>query len=111
MIANAEKFPLKCIDSKCKFNYFDELRRYNIYHTNKFPLGLEKFPPAGSSIKLHIKRAYLQKYMWLHAPFTENININPVEYGYIQNSEAHIICQESLAMYYYLQICLLLALV
>ena len=35
MIANAEKFLLNCIDSKRKFNYFDQLR-YNIYHTKHF---------------------------------------------------------------------------
>ena len=90
MIANAEKFLLNCITSNCKFNYFDELR-YHIYHTKTFQLDLEKLPPTSSSIKLHIKRAYLQTYMWLHAPFIENIAISRVEYGYIENSEEHII--------------------
>ena len=62
MIANAEKFLLNCITSNCKFNYLYELR-YHIYHTKTFQLDLEKLPPTSSSIKLHIKRAYLQTYV------------------------------------------------
>ena len=42
---------------------------------------LKIFPPASSSILLHIKRAYLQSYVWLRSPFTSLV-INPFEYGY-----------------------------
>ena len=29
--------------------------------------------------------------MWLHASFIENMDLNPVEYGYIQDGDDHII--------------------
>ena len=37
---------------------------------------------TSSSIALHIKRAYLQTYIWLHAPFMNNLEIDPLQYGY-----------------------------
>ena len=39
-----------------------------------------------SSIALHIKRAYLQTYIWLHAPFMNNLEIDPLQCGY-ENDE------------------------
>ena len=29
-----------------------------------------------------MKRAYLQIYIWLHAPFMNNLEIDPLQYGY-----------------------------
>ena len=66
---------------------FDDLQNHT-YHLKSFQLSLEKLPCTSSSIHLHIMRAYLQCYLWLHAPFVENVEINPLEFGfYISNKE------------------------
>ena len=62
-----------------------------IKHTNpiqtlttdwNWQLNIEKLPPTSSSIQLHVKRAYLQTYTWLHALFAADLDINPLRYGY-----------------------------
>ena len=50
-------------------------------------LDLEKFPPTSSSIKLHIRHAYLQAYLWYQAPFIDSIDLDPENYGYVRDDE------------------------
>ena len=76
-----------CVARNCEIDTFDDLRNHT-YHLKSFQLSLEKLPCTSSSIHLHIMRAYLQCYLWLHAPFVENVEINPLEFGfYISNEE------------------------
>ena len=81
----AEKFLAQCI-SKERHETFDDLRRAMFYKYSK-DLNLEKLPPTSSSISLHIKRAYLQTHIWLHAPFVKSISISPLEYGYEKDDD------------------------
>jgi hypothetical protein len=81
MIKNAEKFLVRCIDHNSHVDTFDDLRN-QIYHRHSFKLDLERLPPTSSSIVQHIKRAFLQCFMWLNAPFAEHIELIPQEYGY-----------------------------
>ena len=60
---------------------FDNLRN-KTYYKKSTEINIEKLPPTSSSIALHIKRAYLQIYIWLHAPFMNNLEIDPLQYGY-----------------------------
>ena len=53
-----------------------------MYHQKSFHLDSKKLPPTLSSIHIHIKRVFLQCYLWLHAPFVESIEVNPEDYGY-----------------------------
>ena len=76
----AERFLVKCL-SKENHETFDDLRRTLFYKFSK-ELDLERLPPPSSSMSLHIKRAYLQTYIWLHAPFVKSILISPLDYGY-----------------------------
>ena len=76
MIANAEKFILKCI-TKHDADTFDELR-FIVQH-DKY-LEFERFPPTSDNIRQHILRAYLQCYSWLHSAFLENIDLDPLKY-------------------------------
>ena len=81
MITLAEKFLVKCV---CKDEFtttFNQLRSKVFYKKYKH-LDLEKLPPTSSSIRFHIKRAYIQAHVWLHSYFVESIEIDPVEYGY-----------------------------
>ena len=58
---------------------------YALKHTIKnrfFESNSKKLPPTSSSIHIHIKRAFLQCYLWLHASFVESIEINPEDYEY-----------------------------
>ena len=90
MIADAEKFLVRCISQKCNLDCFDDLR-YEIYDDKKFQFDMEKFPPTSKSIKQHIRRAYLQSHLWLHASFVEDITLNPLEYGYVEEDEEQLI--------------------
>ncbi|XP_057301782.1 uncharacterized protein LOC130636171 isoform X2 [Hydractinia symbiolongicarpus] len=58
-----------------------------IYYKKSQLLDLEKLPPTSSSAILHIKRSYLQTYVWLHAPFVRSIDIDPTHYGYVLDEE------------------------
>ena len=81
IICNAEKFLLRCISSNESLNDFDDLR-YEIYHKKQLKFDVEKIPPTSNSIRQHIRRSYLQSYIWLHAAFDSNIVIEPLEFGY-----------------------------
>ena len=79
-IANSETFLLKCI-TKQDVDTFDKLR-FIVYHEKYLEFDIERFPPTSDNIRQHIMRAYLRCYIWLHSLFLENIDLNPLEYGY-----------------------------
>ena len=62
-----------------------------MYHDRISALDLEKFPPTSSSIVMHIKRAYLQAYMWYHSPFTESIELKPEDFGYLRIDDEYLV--------------------
>ena len=81
MILLEEKGLVECI-SKCSARNNGHHVRFETYRQKLFELDLEQLPPTMSSIHIHIKRAFLQCYLWLHALFVEFIEINPANYGY-----------------------------
>ena len=81
MLEDAENFLLRCISKDSYIKTFDDLRN-DIYYKKATVVDIEKLPPTSTSIHLHIKRAYLQTYIWLHAPFTADLDIDPLHYGY-----------------------------
>ena len=81
MVTLAEKFLVRCICKDENINTFDQLRNM-VYYKKSKKLDLERFPPTSSSILLHIKRVYLQSYVWLRSPFAKSLAINPLEYDY-----------------------------
>ena len=89
MILSAERFLVNCTARKSEMKTFDDLRNQT-YHQKSFQLNLEKLPATSSSIRLHIKRAYLQCHLWIHAPFMETIDIDPIQFGYFLNDDEEI---------------------
>ena len=81
MLTDAEEFLLRCVSKDATFKTFDDLRNA-IYYKKATEVNIEKLPPTSTSIYLHIKRAYLQTYIWLHAPFSAELDIDPLNYGY-----------------------------
>ena len=81
MIMKAEKFLILCLSNNNEED-FDQLR-FNSFHKQAFKMDLEKLPCMTSSIKLHIRRSYLQSNRWIHAPFIESIDLDPLDFGYI----------------------------
>ena len=77
-----KKIPVGCISNKSGTETFDE-SRFKLYHSNSVKFDLEKLPPTSTSIEKHIKRAYYQCYVWMNAAFLLNIDIDPLEYGYL----------------------------
>ena len=84
-----EKFFLKFITSR-DVESFDDLR-FLIYHTKHHQFDREWFPPTSACIKQHIFWVYLQCYMWFHAPFTEDIQVNFLDCGYILADDEHLL--------------------
>ena len=80
MKAMAEKFLVGCISKDKNVDNFDDLR-HKTYYKKSTEISIEKLPPTSSSIALHVKRAYLQTYIWLRAPFINNLEIDPLQYG------------------------------
>ena len=62
-------------------NTFDELR-YFVYSEKHFVFSIECFPSTSDSIRQQILRAYLQCYKRLQSPVLEDIELDPVQYGY-----------------------------
>ena len=89
MIADAEKFLLKCI-TKHDVDTFDELR-FIVCHEEYLKFDIECFPPTSDKIRQHILRAYLQCYIWLHPAILENINLDPLQYGYRLNERSNLV--------------------
>ena len=89
MIADAEKFLLKCITNH-DVDTFNQLR-FIVYHEKHLQFDIERFPPTSDSIRQHILRAYLQCYIWLHAPSLENIELNPLDYGYKLDDNGNLV--------------------
>ena len=89
MIEDAEKFLLLCV-TKHNVDTFDELR-FIVFHEKFQEFDIEKFPPTSASIRQHILRAYLQCYIWLHAPFVQNIELDPLDYGYTLDDDGNLL--------------------
>ena len=58
MIADTEKFLLKCI-TKHDVDTLDELH-FIVYHEKYLEFDTERFPPTSDNIRQHILCAYLQ---------------------------------------------------
>ena len=89
MIADAEKFLLKCL-TKHDVDTFDEMR-FIVYHEKYLQFDIECFPPTSDNIRQHILHAYLQCYIWLHSPFLENIDLDPLVYGYRLTEDSNLV--------------------
>ena len=79
-IITAEKFLVKCIDSKANSENFDELRMEYYHHNNKF--NLEEIPPTSTSIQKYIQIAFLQRHIWYNSCFRVILFKDPLDYGY-----------------------------
>ena len=77
----AEKFLVGCVSEDENIDDFDNLQN-KTYYKKSTEINIEKLPQTSSSIVLHIKRAYLQTYIWVHGPFMINLEIDPLQYGY-----------------------------
>ena len=80
MIADAEKFLLKCI-TKHDVDTFSKLR-FIVHHKKYLEFDIECFPPTSDNTRQHILHAYLQCYIWLHSAFLENLGQDLLEYDY-----------------------------
>ena len=90
MVIAAEKFLVDCVSTSDKVDTFDELR-FQKYHKKNFQLDFEKLPCTSKCIRLHIRRAYLQCYRWIHVASMENIDLSPIDYGYSVDEDHHLV--------------------
>ena len=81
----AEKFLVKCIDSKANSENLDDLRME--YHHHNIDFNLEKIPPTSTSIRKHIQRAYLQSHIWYNSFYRKIPFKDPLDYGYLFTGE------------------------
>lgn len=89
MMKMAERFLVQCLYTGGNISSFDELRD-KTFHDRTFKFDIEKLPATTSSIEFHIQRAYFQSLLWYNAPF-DDVNINPMEYGYDEDDEGHLL--------------------
>ena len=89
IIADAEKFLLKCI-TKHDVDTFVELS-FIVYHEKYLEFDVERFPPTSDNITQHILRAYLQCYIWPRSAFPRNIDLDPLEYGYRLTEDSDLV--------------------
>ncbi|KAG1658774.1 Protein SMG9 [Nymphon striatum] len=78
--SNAEKFLVSGL-KKTYCSTFDEYR-WEQYHNSKTELDFNQLVCCSSTIREHIKRAYLQCKMWLQAPTPAVTKPDPLQYGY-----------------------------
>ncbi|KAG1706210.1 Structural maintenance of chromosomes protein 6 [Nymphon striatum] len=77
--SNAEKFLVSGL-KKTDCSTFDEYR-WEQYHNSKKELDFNQLVCCSSTIREHIKRAYLQCKMWLQAPTPVVTKPDPLQYG------------------------------
>ena len=80
MKAMAKKFLVGCVSKDENIDDFDNLWN-KTYYKKSTEINIENLPPTSSSIALHIRRTYLQNYIWLHGLFTNNLEIDPLQYS------------------------------
>ncbi|KAG1663711.1 hypothetical protein GQR58_020232 [Nymphon striatum] len=78
--SNAEKLLVSGL-KKTDCSTFDEYR-WEQYHNSKKELDFNQLVCCSSTIREHIKRAYLQCKMWLQAPTPVVTKPDPLQYGY-----------------------------
>ncbi|KAG1670551.1 Proliferation marker protein Ki-67 [Nymphon striatum] len=78
--SNAEKLLVSGL-KKTDCSTFDEYR-WEQYHNSKKELDFNQLVCCSSTIREHIKRAYLQCKMWLQAPTPAVTKPDPLQYGY-----------------------------
>ena len=77
----AEKFLVGCVSKDENIDDFDNMQN-KTYYKKSIEINIEKLLPTLSNIALNIKRMYLQTYIWLHAPFMNNLEIDSLQYSY-----------------------------
>ena len=80
MMISAEKFLLRCICTNQHVSTFDDLM-VEIYHKNSLKFDIKRFPSSSNAVREHIKRAYIQCYIWINASNIETIELDPINYG------------------------------
>jgi len=79
MEKKAEEFLVHALASS--LGTMDKLRFHQFHH--KKIRNFQDLAPTSRSIRLHIKRSYLQCYKWIHA-LEQTAKLNPLDFGYIQ---------------------------
>ena len=71
----AEEFLLECIGTRESLSRgittFDSMRHDNFHNEERKDFNIEKLPCTYESIKLHIKRTFLQTHKWINAATTK----------------------------------------
>ena len=58
------------------------MQHYNFHNEERNDFNIEKLPCTSESIKLHIKRVFLQIRKWVNAATTESISLSLLNYEY-----------------------------
>ena len=89
--SNDDEYLVHCLSKTAsndeKFNGL----RYSMYHQKSSQMDVEKLRCTSSSIQYHILCSYFQYFHWLHAPFQNNILLNPTDFGYDFNEEDYLV--------------------
>lgn len=85
MEKRAEQYLVQVLGSG--LHTMDALRFYQYHH--KKIRNIQDLAPTSTSIRLHIKRSYLQCYKWTHA-LEKSVELNPLDYGY-ENIEGNLV--------------------
>ena len=86
LMKKAEEFLKEFVGNKESLSMgiatFDRLRHFVFHSENKKDFAIEKLPCTSETIRLHIKRAFLQTHKWIYSPLLERISLFPWNYGY-----------------------------
>ena len=85
MLKYAEEFLLEYVGTRESLSRgittFDSTQ-HNFHNEDRKDFNIEKVPCTSESIKLDIKRAFLQTHKWINAATTESISLSLLNYGY-----------------------------
>ena len=65
--------------------------RFIVCHEKYLEFDIKRFPSTSDNIREHIVRGYLRCYIWLHSAFLENIDLDPLEYGYRLTEDRNLV--------------------
>ena len=90
MIASAESFLIDCLPVSTKGTTKFDLVRHSEYHKSKLIDISRLFPCTSTTLRNHIKRAYLETYILTHAATTPDNLLDESLYGYARDYNGYV---------------------
>ena len=86
MMKKFEEFLIECVGNKELLSMgiatFDRIQHLGFHSEDKKDFDIAKLPCTFTTIRLHIKKMFLQTHKWINSPIIDSISLFSLNYGY-----------------------------